>query len=630
VFIMPNDRRSRAVLAATLLLMGCQAAPPSLRPIKALRPEIETVAPRPGALRMMVRQEAITPAMAARFGLLDVQQLDWDTVRVWLANSRDGDSGRPGFVTRRLRGFAIVDNATNVRTSSLIFDDLTPSDGYSIFVRLYRGGDQVKFDTAEATATIQDTSPEMIASGSSTDFQIRSGANTVNVSLTLSPGGRFNVSVDEPATTVNQTIAGQFDIATQSHYTYGDLTPTHGDVDGVTGDSPPDVNTYELAGLARESTDAGTIYFTVPGRNQIFSWNGSAIALLAGTGTVTAADYNNAGDYGDARNATLSDPRGIVRASGDNHIIFCDKNNGRIRILRPGNLDPNNNEPLASNDAPTYRIETLIGGGATALTEGANATDALKVQLASPTAIVADDDGTLYFTEESGNFVNTYRYDGVVPGGNVTLISQVALTGTRGTGEHYGALAIDRRSNLLWVSTGENRITVLSGIASPTLTVTAETNLANAIPAASWVVSTDHVKALAFDQTAGRGYNTNTDRWGTLFFTAQTNASGTVLYRVPVTNSGLIPSYREPEPIAGGGITSLAANRARGLASMALGWGSLLVDLYQSDQSSTDTRILAGRSNLTGDWVGTSTLLYEFKQVEGINATTTLDDVTNP
>ncbi|MEB3222620.1 MAG: hypothetical protein VKS61_11130 [Candidatus Sericytochromatia bacterium] len=616
------------MLAATLLLMGCQAAPGTLRPIKALRPEIETAAPRPGALRMMLRQEAVTPAMAARFGLLDVQQLDWDTVRVWLSNARDVDSGRPGFVTRRLRGTAVVDNATNVRSSSLIFDDLTPSDGYSLLVRLYRGGNQDKFDTYSGSDTENGgvhNSPEMIASGTSTDFEIRSGANTVNVSLTLSQGGTFNVSIDEPATTANQTIAGQFDIATQSHYNYTLLgSPTTGDIDGA---SAGDTNgaDYELAGLAREQDATGAIYFTSSGRNQIFKLEDGVVTLLAGTGTVTAADYSDAGDYGDALNATLSDPRGVIRATTDDHIIFCDTNNGRIRILRPGNLDPENNEPLVtSNDAPTYRIETLIGGWTSGLAaEGDTATDSLKIQLASPTAIVADEDGTLFFTDDvvASSLIRVYRYDGTGTGGDIRLIKEIPIaTGAvHSNGEHYGALAIDRLNNLLWVAFGGSYIKVLSDINAAGAATDGGTIDQN--NTASWVVSTERIKALTFDQTTARAYTGNQDRWGTLFFTTENSGSGDLVYRVPVASDGLMPSYRFPEPIAGGNAGSLSAPRARSLASLALGWGSLLVDLYQGDQVGTDTRLLVGTD---------AGRIYEFYSVQGINATTTLDDVTNP
>jgi hypothetical protein len=623
VFIMPIDRRSRAVLAATLLLMGCQAAPPSLRPIKALRPEVEAAAPRSGALRMMVRQDAITPAMAARFGLLDVQQLDWDTVRVWLSNSRDGDSGRPGFFTRRLRGTAVVDNATNQRTSSLIFDDLTPSDGYSILVRLYRGGDQTKFDTYAGTEAVHD-SPEMIASGTSTDFEIRSGGNTVNVALTLSTGGRFNVTIDEPATTANQTIAGQFDITTQSHYNYTLLAnPTGGDLDAASaGDT--DVANDELAGLAREQNASGALYFTSSGRNQIFRLEGGVVSLIAGTGTVTAANYSDAGDYGNALNATLSDPRGIVRATTDDHIIFCDTNNSRIRILRPGNLNPENNEPLTSNDAPTYRIETLIGGWTSGLAaEGDTATDSLKIQLASPTAIVADEDGTLFFTDDvvASSLIRVYRYDGTGTGGDIRLIKEIPIaTGAvHSNGEHYGALAIDRLNNLLWVAFGGPYIKVLSNInAAGAATDGGTVDQDNT---ASWVAAGERIKALAFDQTTARAYTANQDRWGTLFFTTGNSASGDLVYRVPVASNGLMPDYRFPEPIAGGNAGGLSAPRARSLNSLALGWGSLLVDLYQSDQTSTDTRLLTGT---------TGGQIYQLDQVEGMVATTTINDIANP
>jgi hypothetical protein len=617
VFIMPIDRRSRAVLAATLLLMGCQAAPPSLRPIKALRPEIETAAPRPGALRMMVRQQAITPAMATRFGLLDVQQLDWDTVRAWLSNQREG------FEPRRLKGTAVVDTSTNERTSSLLFDDLTPGEGYTMLVRLYRGGEQSRFDTYDGSEGVH-SAPEMIASGTSAVFPIRSGANSVNVSLTLSTGGRFEVDVDEPATTVNQSLDATFTITTESHYNYavmdsgsaGGVLPSYGDIDGANGVNTADTF-VQVTSIAREQDATGAIYFSTSGRrHQIFRVENGVITLIAGTGTVTAGDYNNAGDYAGALDARLSSPRGIVRAMDDDHIIFCDTNNSRIRILRPGQGQDLNGSP--------YRIETLIGGGNTALsTAGQTATDALTLDLASPTALVADDDGTLYFTDDENSQIKVYRYNGTGSGGDTTLIavfdSGDGVNTSRASNAFHGALAIDRKHNLLWVGY-EDELRLLSSI--DTLNVAVKSNAASDV--ASWgTLLTGHsIKALAFDQTSAQ-VTSGGDRWGTLFFTADTTASGDIVYRVPVASNGLIPTYRVPEPIAGGGVTGLTgSNRARSLASMALGWGGLLVDLFESDGTSTDTRILAGRSVQSSD--SATGVIYIFNQTEGLVSTDSL------
>lgn len=624
--------RSRAILAATLLLMGCQAAPPPSRPIQALRPELNAAAPRQGALRMKLRQQAITPALAARFGLLDVQQLDWDTVRVWLSNERDGDSGRPGFVTRRLTAMGDVDPVTNERTATLIFDDLTPSDGYRLLVRLYRGGQQDKFNTYSGYEVVHD-SPEMIASGATNDFDIRSGANTVNVALTLSNGGKFDVDIDEPATTVNQTIGASFTITTQSHYDFTLMgTPTGGDLDTAGGTN---AGSDEISGLAIEQDATGTIFFTVPGRNQIFKVEGGVVTLIAGTGTVSADPYaTDSGDYKGALDARLSDPRGIVRATTDDHIIFCDTNNSRIRILRPAAYNPYNQDFASNNDlnGSPYRIETLIGGGlATLAAEGDEATDALKVQLASPTALVADENGVLFFTDDdvANSKVRVYRYDGDGTGGDTRLIKEITLdTGAgHGSGEHYGALAIDRLNNLLWVAYGNNKIAVLSDIhATGAATLVGDVDQDNT---ASWVASSEKIKAITFDQTTARAFSGNSDRWGTLFFSTEGHADGNLVYRMPVSSAGLLPSYREPEPVAGGNKSTLAATRARYLNLITagvgqLGWGSLLVDLIKSDGTATDTPFLAGTS------IGT---IYNFNQVDDIvtgAASTVLDDITNP
>jgi hypothetical protein len=154
-----------------------------------LRPEVEAVGR--GRLRLQLQQAPARPALR----LLEVQQLDWDTARAWLSNDRTG------FEPRRLRATAIVSPETNTRSATLAFDDLTPGDGYTLVLRLYRGGDDPAFDTETGLEAAQEA-PGMIASGTVSDLAIRAGVNQAALALSLSQGGRFAVAVDEPATTV--------------------------------------------------------------------------------------------------------------------------------------------------------------------------------------------------------------------------------------------------------------------------------------------------------------------------------------------------------------------------------------------------------------------------------------------
>ncbi|MEB3327952.1 MAG: hypothetical protein VKQ33_01835 [Candidatus Sericytochromatia bacterium] len=187
---MPRPRAALACLALVALATGaCDTPrPTATRGMTWLRPEGE--ASGRGRLRMQVQQALGRPA----WRLLEVQQLDWDTARAWLSNAR------AGFAPRRLRATAVVSPSTNTRSATLAFDDLTPGEGYTLVLRLYRGGDAAAFDTETGLEAAQEA-PGMIASGTLSDFPIRAGLNQVALALTLADGGRFAVTVDEPATT---------------------------------------------------------------------------------------------------------------------------------------------------------------------------------------------------------------------------------------------------------------------------------------------------------------------------------------------------------------------------------------------------------------------------------------------
>ncbi|MEB3223257.1 MAG: hypothetical protein VKS61_14370 [Candidatus Sericytochromatia bacterium] len=180
-----------ALLTIALATTGCaQPRPATARGMGWLRPEVEGL----GRGRLSLRVQQTVPPPALR--LLDLQQLDWDTARAWLSNDR------AGFETRRARATALVDATTNVRSAALAFDDLTPSEGYTLVLRLYRGGDEAAFDTDTGTDPAHEA-PAMIASGTLAGFPIRAGMNQAALALTLAQGGAFSVAVDEPATVAN-------------------------------------------------------------------------------------------------------------------------------------------------------------------------------------------------------------------------------------------------------------------------------------------------------------------------------------------------------------------------------------------------------------------------------------------
>ncbi|MEB3197816.1 MAG: hypothetical protein VKP62_11490 [Candidatus Sericytochromatia bacterium] len=587
---MPIVSRTRILLATTLLVMGCQAAPPSTRPIRALAPELNQGAQRATSLRMLLRQKDVQAAFAKKYGLQQMQQIDWDMVRVWLSNSRDG------FVTRMEKASPTLDSTTNTRTAALLFDNLTPGDGYGLVLYLYRNGDQSRFDTAEASAVL-DIGPEVIASGSNPSFALRTGLNNINVNVTLTaPGGDFDVNVEDPATPAIPTIAGQFRITTLSHF---NNDPTFGDIDGTVG-------SVEIGGIAPLMDDSGDVVFTTSGGHQIWLWDASAATatLLAGTGTQTSNYDTQAGDYGPSLDGTLHTPRGIV-VGQNGEILFCDTGNNRIRALR---RDTDTNPPFVI--APSvYRLETLIGSGAISLaSEGDSSTDPIRVTLSKPVGLVADDTGTVFFTEDlpGSSKVRVYRYkmdETDMASATVTHIKELTRTNSTAT-HHYGQLAINRLRNQLWVTTGDNQIVVLRNIYNSTSDAPAD--IVASFAASTWMPATGSIKALTFDQVEGQAQASFTagERWGTLYASLTPTSVTTgqdVVYRIPVASNGLMPTNRVAEPIAGGNQTMTttwdSTNHARKLA-LTLGWGALAFDLTY-DPTKTFVRFFTGTT--TGD-----------------------------
>lgn len=589
---MPIARRIKVALAATTLILGCQAAPPSMRPITALAPELVAGAPRSTQLRMMLREKDVREVLERRYGLQQFQQIDWDMVRVWLSNSR------AGFVTRMEKASPTLDLTTNTRAASLLFDNLTPGGNYSVVLYLYRNGDQNQFDTAEASDAIH-VPPELIASGTNTDFTIRSGQNNINVVVRLiENGGELTVDVEDPATPAIQTIAAQFSLTTYSHFLND---ATFGDIDAETGG--------EIGGIAALMDGSGDMIFTVAGSHQIRKYDGgtaTSTTLLAGTGTQTNASYTTAGDYAGSLDATLNGPRGLV-VGQNGEMLFADAGNARIRALRQDN----------DASGSLYRIETLIGSGPIALSETGASTEPIDVALVRPVGIVADDNGTVFFADDdaTNSQINIYRYEMSATDNAIATLTFIdQLTRTNSTASSFfGTMAINRLRDLLWVVTGDNEVRAITGIyGTPSDAVVAN------FSGSEWFPSTSTIRAIAFDQLEGRVNNDPTSsntRWGTLYLAADDGtASGDIIYRVPVQSDGTLPTGRVVEPIAGGDVgasaTAIDANHARAL-NFNIGWNAMTFNLDQNNDGGGNPLIQLFVGDVNGDLYKLSQFLVD-------------------
>ncbi len=217
------------------------------------------------------------------------------------------------------------------------------------------------------------------------------------------------------------------------------------------------------------------------------------ISTMAGNGT-----FRYAGDGGQAINAQLNSPTGMVFDSAGN-LYFADTSNNRIRMVTPkgvistvaGNglpsysgdngkavsaglnnptdvtLDSNGNLYIADAGNSLVRKVVLSTGVITTVAGGGQATNdgalAVNASLLNPVAVAADAKGNVYIAQQSFNKVSIVTTDGKI----ATFAGQVTgFPGYSGdAGPAVGAalnspegLAVDSAGNLFIADTGNGAI----------------------------------------------------------------------------------------------------------------------------------------------------------------------------
>jgi sugar lactone lactonase YvrE len=206
---------------------------------------------------------------------------------------------------------------------------------------------------------------------------------------------------------------------------------------------------YAPSGVAVDS--GGNLYIAAPVANRIRKVTPSGtISTVAGNGI-----QGYSGDGGLATSAELYAPWGVAVDSGGN-LYIADSGNERIRKV-----------------APSGTISTVAGNGTLDYSgDGGLATSA---ELYQPYGVAVDSGGNLYIAD-SGN----ERIRKVAPSGTISTVAGNGTQGYSGDGGlatsaelsyPYG-VAVDSGGNLYIADTGNDRIRMVTGVASVTYSAT--------------------------------------------------------------------------------------------------------------------------------------------------------------
>jgi hypothetical protein len=420
---------------------------------------------------------------------------------------------------------ATIDATTLTRTATYSFSGVTPASGYRLKVELIR---------------MEGGTERVIASGvnagsDGTGFIISTGANTVNVLISLTPvnggsptsGGRPVVTIPQPAS----TGGGAGATPTPSPNTLANTTTTNSSfslthfagANSSTFNAPNTLASTALytAGSLEMGPD-GTVYVACPNFNRILSLNtATGSNVVAGTG---AAAYNyDAVTNNQATTNNINNPNGMSIDPINNVLYLCDGGNNVIRKIVGG------------------VISDVAGRGATAtITNGTSL--ATGVTISSPQDIEVDADGSLYFTDNgNGRVCRVTPSDG-------KIYTVASVTTPR-------SIVLDRINKTLYVASG-NSIKSVTGYDVTTSYPYTPTNVitfvANATPTTLFGGNTWATKYPNYTYTvAALAY----DYMGTLY--AAVNQTSTTAYqynsltRVPVTAGGALQSGRTTEVIGG-------------------------------------------------------------------------------
>lgn len=451
--------------------------------------------------------------------------LEWDTAVATLANS---DAARQGAIKETEQDKpATIDPVTGTRTTNFLYEGLLAGAGYTLTVTLKRAG-------------------AVVAAGSRQDFELHTGANRVNVTLTppASSGGGGTVTIPPPNTLETA-------VTTNSHF---DVARVAGAATGgyAAGTGPLTATFDAVAGLDVDAS--GTLYVADPFTHVIRRVPAAGpTTIVAGT----VATPGNTGDGGAATGATLDTPIGIVRDHAADKLFFCDSGNDRIRAIMSG------------------QVLAFAGGG---VDGGANVANAANAALAEPFAVALDQLGTMYFTEKGSGRVRK-----IAPSMALTTLATLA------PGSEM-PLAVDRRNDRLW--------TVDAGTVVRTIDLTGGVSgaidIGFTVPAGSIVagLATNHVSTLYVATSSPDGL---------------TDAR---VWRVPVGPDGRMMVGRASEAIAGRTGTGLettfdvptvAVPNALTQRLAGASWCGLALDIHQSNAAGAAAGALyAGNTYVNG------------------------------
>lgn len=528
------------LVAATVSLSACLSTPGAQDAFQVGQKTVEAAGVKQTAsLRFVITDDSAAKAALEKKGyhVAYIQNTEWSEAKFYLDKIQlDTDSASPTYNTYiQVPGSetsttvnATVTPSTLIRSASASFTSLTPGSGYRVRVELYKldadGTTKLKIATGVHDGT---------DNGTGSGFNLVSGANTKNIVVTLTDtDGKVEVtfpaagsaattgslvsnvssgssySVQRVAGAASQVSAGTF--ATGTNWTTAVLNQATG------MDMDPNGNLYVAAASRIVKLPADTT---------------TAPTVIGGTGT---PGYNGPGATSPttsnlATDNLISDPRGVAAMGG--YVYFCDRANNLVRAI----------------ELSTGIITNLAGKVGTAgATPSATAQVGTDCTLSSPTGLVVDSAGNLYFCEMGAG-----RIDKLTPDGQLSTF----ITGLT----NPDALEIDRTNNRLWFSSGTT-VYVVTGInATPSTPVSV-----GAIPAPSGAAADalSSVGGLAYDYNntlyvATNGMlNNNFEGTNTTYvypskYTRQVGDYNNFLYRVPLGTDGKLRTTFSMERIGG-------------------------------------------------------------------------------
>lgn len=175
---------------------------------------------------------------------------------------------------------------------------------------------------------------------------------------------------------------------------FGNISNYAGSTWGYSGDGAPATNAQMNRPYGLALDDAGNLFIADTGNNAIRRVDGS-------TGVITTVaggnGYGSTGDGGPATDALLSSPEGVT-VDNDGNVYIADTFSHRLRVV----------------DAATGIISTVAGGGPNGWPDFGDGGPATDAQLNAPADVSIDGGGRIYVAEKFGQRIRRIRADGTI------------------------------------------------------------------------------------------------------------------------------------------------------------------------------------------------------------------------